>query len=63
MRERRAIQAERVVSSADFAGCLTADLDSSYLGRAARSRLLRAALRAYWRLVLYVLGAGCSSAR
>jgi GT2 family glycosyltransferase len=63
VRERRAIQAARVVSSADFAGCLTADLDSPFLGRAGRSRLLRLALRGYWRLVLRALGAGCSSAR
>jgi GT2 family glycosyltransferase len=63
LRERRAIQAQRVVSSARFAGYLTADLDSPFLGRAGRSRFLRAALRGYWRVVLTVLEAGCSSAR
>lgn len=50
LRERRAIQATRAVDAATFAdGCLTSDLDSEYLGRAADSRVLRALLRAYWR--------------
>jgi GT2 family glycosyltransferase len=50
-RERRAVQATRAVADADFAAWLTPDLDSSYLGRAARSRVLRAALRGYWALI------------
>jgi len=50
LRERRAVQ--RTVSTAEFAAALTADLDSPHLGRAGRSRALRAALRGYWRLVL-----------
>jgi N-acetylglucosaminyl-diphospho-decaprenol L-rhamnosyltransferase len=53
--ERRAIQAARTISSAEFARWLTPDLDSAFLGRAAGSRVLRRALRAYWRLVLRVL--------
>jgi GT2 family glycosyltransferase len=51
LRERRRIQAGRTVSTAAFAAWLTPDLDSPYLGRAARSGLLRAALRGYWRLI------------
>jgi N-acetylglucosaminyl-diphospho-decaprenol L-rhamnosyltransferase len=63
LRERRAIQRARVISSADFASWLTADLRSPFLGRAGRSRLLAAALRSYWRLVTQTLEVGCSSAR
>ena len=55
LRERRAIQAGRTISAADFAAALTPDLDSPFLGRAGRSRLLRALLRGYWRLVLAAL--------
>lgn len=51
LRERREIQATRTITAAAFAAHLTPDLDSPYLGRAGRSRALRAALRAYWRLV------------
>ena len=54
-RERRAIQATCRVQPAAFAGGLTADLDSAYLGAAARSRVLRALLRAYWSAVLVLL--------
>jgi hypothetical protein len=61
LRERRAIQARRRIGAREFAAHLTPDLTSSYVGRAARSRFLRWALRAYWRLVLLVLRA--SSAR
>jgi len=50
--ERRAIQATRRVTPAAFAGGLTADLDSAYLGAAGRSRVLRALLRGYWSAVL-----------
>jgi GT2 family glycosyltransferase len=52
LRERRAVQATRTISCGEFAAWLTADLDSPFLGRAGRSRPLRWALRAYWRLVL-----------
>jgi GT2 family glycosyltransferase len=48
LRERRAIQRDRKVSSREFAAHLSADLDSAYLGRAARLAPLRWALRAYW---------------
>ena len=56
LRERRAIQATRTISCSEFAAHLTPDLDSPYLGRAGRSRPLRLALRAYWRLVRLVAG-------
>lgn len=50
LRERRAIQSARRIDAAAFAdACLSAELDSAYLGAAGRSRLLRALLRAYWR--------------
>ncbi len=52
LRERRAVQATRTITCREFAAWLTPDLDSPYLGRAGRSRPLRWALRAYWRLVL-----------
>jgi hypothetical protein len=55
LRERRQVQAARAVSPRQFAEWLTPDLDSPYLGRAARLRVLRWALRAYWRLALGVL--------
>lgn len=51
LRERRDVQATRTVSAAEFAAWLTPDLDSPYLGRAGRSRVLRAALRGYWALI------------
>lgn len=54
--ERRAIAAGGGVSAADFAAALTADLDSSYLGRASSSPLLAAALGGYWAVVRAVLG-------
>src|SRR5437763_7614602 len=56
MRERRAIQARRRLSALEFARYMTPELSSAYLGRAARMRWLAAALRAYWSLVLVVLG-------
>jgi hypothetical protein len=56
-RERREIQASRRVPAGAFARALTPDLDSSYLGAAGRSRLLRALLRAYWSVVLAALPA------
>jgi N-acetylglucosaminyl-diphospho-decaprenol L-rhamnosyltransferase len=54
-RERRTIQAAREISAAEFALWLTSDLDSPFLGRAARLRVLRLALRVYWRVALKVL--------
>jgi GT2 family glycosyltransferase len=55
LRERREIQSGRRVAPGAFARALTPDLDSSYLGAPGRSRLLRAALRAYWSAVLALL--------
>ncbi len=55
LRERRAIQARRAIGAREFARLLTPDLSSPDLGPLARSRLLRAALRAYWRAALSVI--------
>ncbi len=55
-RERRQIQATRTIPARQFARALTPDLDSPYLGSAARSGVLRAALRAYWLVALALLG-------
>jgi N-acetylglucosaminyl-diphospho-decaprenol L-rhamnosyltransferase len=55
VRERRAVQATRTVSAAEFAAWLTPDLDSPFLGRAGRLAPLRWGLRAYWRVVLAAL--------
>lgn len=50
LRERRELQARARIHPAAFADeCLSADLDSDFLGRAGRSPVLRALLRAYWR--------------
>jgi GT2 family glycosyltransferase len=54
-RERRAVQATRAIGAAEFAAWLTPELDSPFLGRAARVAPLRWALRAYWRLALGLL--------
>ncbi len=54
--QRREIQARRTVSAAEFARALTPELGSAYLGAAGRSRPLAAVLRAYWRVVLRLLG-------
>jgi N-acetylglucosaminyl-diphospho-decaprenol L-rhamnosyltransferase len=56
LRERRAVQATRVASAAEFARGLEPGLDSPYLGAASRSRVLEALLGGYWRLVLRLLG-------
>jgi GT2 family glycosyltransferase len=55
LRERRAIQAGRAISARDFARLLTPDLSSPDLGPLAHNRLLRTALRAYWRVALSVI--------
>jgi GT2 family glycosyltransferase len=55
LRERRAVQATREISAAQFAAALTPELDSAYLGAASESRLLGGLLRAYWRLVTALL--------
>jgi GT2 family glycosyltransferase len=54
-RERREIQASAAIGPREFAELLTPDLDSEYLGRAARSRLLRVILRSYWRAIRVLL--------
>jgi N-acetylglucosaminyl-diphospho-decaprenol L-rhamnosyltransferase len=56
LNERRAIHSAPTVPACEFAAGLTPDLESAYLGAAGRSRLLRAGLRAYWAVVLAVLG-------
>jgi hypothetical protein len=55
LQERRTIQATRRVTGAEFARTLTPDLSSPYLGAMGGSRVLRVALRAYWRAALAVL--------
>jgi GT2 family glycosyltransferase len=55
LRERRAVQGGRVISSAEFAAWLTPDLDSPFLGPVGRSTIVRWGLRTYWRLVLSAL--------
>jgi N-acetylglucosaminyl-diphospho-decaprenol L-rhamnosyltransferase len=54
--ERRRIQRARTVGAGEFAAGLTAHLDSPYLGRAGRSRVLGAALGVYWSVVLRLVG-------
>jgi GT2 family glycosyltransferase len=51
LRERREIQGRRTISAAEFADHLTAELSSPYFGGVGRSRVLRAAMRAYWAVV------------
>jgi GT2 family glycosyltransferase len=55
LRERREIQERRVISSAEFARHLTAELSSPYFGSVGRSRPLRAAMAAYWAVVRKLL--------
>lgn len=55
LRERRAIQRGRTVSSAEFTRHMTPDLTSPYLGSAASSTVLRVLLRGYWRVVTALL--------
>jgi len=55
LRERRAIQATRTISAAEFAAWLTPTLDSPFLGAASRSQLLRSCLSVYWRIVVAAL--------
>ena len=54
-RERRRVQRGRTVSSARFADRMVATLDSEYIGPAARSSLVAATLRTYWRGVRALL--------
>jgi GT2 family glycosyltransferase len=54
-KERRAIQADRVVDAATFAASLTGELSSPYLGAIGRNRTVNGALVAYWGFVRQVL--------
>jgi N-acetylglucosaminyl-diphospho-decaprenol L-rhamnosyltransferase len=55
LRERRALQRRRTVSTAEFASWLTPDLDSDLISPLARSLPARLGLRGYWRLVRLLL--------
>jgi GT2 family glycosyltransferase len=56
LRERRQIQSCRVVEPAEFAAWLTPDLDSPFFHGVVRWAPIRWSLRAYWAMVLRVLG-------
>jgi len=56
--ERRLIHSGRVIGACDFARWLVPEPSSPFLGRSARSSLVRVLLRAYWRAVLALLHAG-----
>jgi len=56
--ERRRIQAARAIGAGRFAAPLTARLDSAYLGRVGRSRLLALVLSGYWSVVRMLVGVG-----
>lgn len=58
VRERRRIQARRRISAARFAGHLSAELDSDFLGPVATSRPVNTLLRGYWRLISGLLSVG-----
>jgi GT2 family glycosyltransferase len=58
LRRRRAVQATRVIATADFARTLSASLDSPYLAAARGVPGLAAAQAAFYRAVLALLGAG-----
>jgi N-acetylglucosaminyl-diphospho-decaprenol L-rhamnosyltransferase len=55
-RERRRVQRGRKLSASRFADTMVATLDSEYIGPAARSPLVAASLRTYWRAVRALLG-------
>jgi GT2 family glycosyltransferase len=55
LRERRAVQRQRTIGAAEFAAMLTPDLDSELISPLVRTWPLRLALRAYWRLVCWLL--------
>ena len=56
LRERRQIQATRTVRSAEFAACLTPDLDSPFFHGVVESRPIVWGLRLYWRMARWLLG-------
>jgi N-acetylglucosaminyl-diphospho-decaprenol L-rhamnosyltransferase len=55
LRERRAVQRQRTISTAEFAAMLTPDLDSELISPLVRTWPVRLALRTYWRLVRALL--------
>jgi GT2 family glycosyltransferase len=55
LRRRAAVQAAAAVSPREFAGALTAGLDSPFLGPVARIRPLAVAQAAFWRAVVRAL--------
>jgi GT2 family glycosyltransferase len=61
LRERREIQSGRAAGASELARSLTPELGSTYLGRAGRSQALRAFLRGYWSLSLWLLRVDRSS--
>ncbi len=54
-RERRSIQSSRSIPAREFAGILTADLDSPFFPDLVRAPLPRILLRGYWRLLKALL--------
>jgi GT2 family glycosyltransferase len=56
LRERREVQATRRIGAGELAAWLTADLDSPFIPALARSVPAQLALRAYWRVILLLLG-------
>jgi GT2 family glycosyltransferase len=60
LERRRRVQSGARAGAAELARSLSADLDSPYLGLAGRLAPLVAAQRAYWRAVLWALGARSS---
>ena len=55
LEERREVQARRAITASDFAGHLTPDLETPFIGTRARSGATRSFLRAYWRGVIALL--------
>ena len=55
LRERREIQGAATIEPAQFAALLRPDLDSDFLGPAARSKALNHLLTLYWKAVLRLL--------
>jgi N-acetylglucosaminyl-diphospho-decaprenol L-rhamnosyltransferase len=55
LRERRALQRQRTISTAEFAAALTPDLDSDLISPLVRSWPARLLLRGYWRAVRALL--------
>ena len=58
LRERRRIQATRAVEPAEFATWLTSDLDSPFFHGLVMAAPIRYGMRAYWRVVRWLLRSG-----